>query len=117
MLEVKEAVAVITGGAAGIGLALAQCWLEQGGRVVIADVSSESLQGAEDTLQQSPQFKGKYLLVTCNVCNEQDCARLAKTAMDAFGAINFVAPFGEYLWSHLSTTISSKGKGFCDLSE
>ena len=95
MLEVKDAVAVITGGASGIGFALAQCWLEQGGRVVIADVSNESLHAAETALQENGLFNGKYALVTCNVCSEEDTARLAKTAMEAFGAINFVAPFGE----------------------
>jgi NAD(P)-dependent dehydrogenase (short-subunit alcohol dehydrogenase family) len=30
MLEIKDSVAVITGGASGIGLALAQYWLDRG---------------------------------------------------------------------------------------
>lgn len=38
MLEIKDSVAVITGGASGIGLSCAQYWALQGGKVVIADV-------------------------------------------------------------------------------
>ena len=43
MLEIKEAVAVITGAGGGIGEALAQYWVGQGGKVVLADVSAEGL--------------------------------------------------------------------------
>ncbi len=43
MLDVKGAVAVITGSAGGIGEELAKYWVRQGGKVVLADVSSEGL--------------------------------------------------------------------------
>ena len=43
MLDIKDAVAVITGGAGGIGAELARYWARQGGKVVIADVSSAGL--------------------------------------------------------------------------
>jgi len=32
MLEIKESVAVITGGSGGIGLALARYWVQNGGK-------------------------------------------------------------------------------------
>jgi len=46
MLEIKDAVAVITGGASGIGLSCARYWALQGGKVVIADVNAEALNQA-----------------------------------------------------------------------
>jgi NAD(P)-dependent dehydrogenase (short-subunit alcohol dehydrogenase family) len=50
MLDIRDAVAVITGGAGGIGKALAQAWIANGGRVVLADVAPEPLQQTkEDT--------------------------------------------------------------------
>jgi 3-oxoacyl-[acyl-carrier protein] reductase len=87
MLDIKGAVAVITGGASGIGLALAQHWLKQGGKVVIADVVESALETAANALE------GEVATVHCNVTEEADCARLADTAIEKFGQINLVAPF------------------------
>ncbi|MCM8820005.1 MAG: SDR family NAD(P)-dependent oxidoreductase, partial [Candidatus Omnitrophica bacterium] len=43
MLEVKNKVAVITGGASGIGASLARLWVKEGGFVVIGDINEENL--------------------------------------------------------------------------
>lgn len=90
MLEIKDAVAVITGGGGGIGLAIARHWVLKGGKVVIADVAEEMLKQAEAELQD---LGGEVAAVVCNVTNEDDCARLADTAIEKFGKINLVAPF------------------------
>lgn len=90
MLEIKESVAVITGGGGGIGLAIARHWVKNGGKVVIADVSTDLLKQAENELKQ---MGGEVAAVTCNVTREDDCGRLADTAIEKFGQINLVAPF------------------------
>ena len=87
MLDINGSVAVITGGASGIGLEMARFWLREGGKVVIADVVEEALLKVSDTL------KGEVATVLCNVTKEEDCARLADTAIEKFGKINLVAPF------------------------
>ena len=87
MLEIKDSVAVITGGASGIGLALSKYWLENGGKVVIGDVVESALK------QAAEELKGDVATVLCNVTKEEDCARLADTAIEKFGQINLVAPF------------------------
>jgi 3-oxoacyl-[acyl-carrier protein] reductase len=87
MLDIKGAVAVITGGASGIGLALSKYWLEKGGKVVIGDVVESALAEA------AAELKGEVATVHCNVTQEEDCARLADTAIERFGQINLVAPF------------------------
>ncbi|MEN8806602.1 MAG: SDR family NAD(P)-dependent oxidoreductase, partial [Desulfobacterales bacterium] len=87
MLEIKDSVAVITGGASGIGLALSKYWLEKGGKVVIGDVVEPALK------QAAEELKGDVATVLCNVTKEEDCARLADTAIEKFGQINLVAPF------------------------
>ena len=46
MLEIKDAVAVITGGSGGIGKALAKFWVQNGGRAVIADIAEQALKTA-----------------------------------------------------------------------
>ncbi|WP_419174103.1 SDR family NAD(P)-dependent oxidoreductase [Desulfosediminicola sp.] len=90
MLQVKDSVAVITGGSGGIGRALAEGWLKEGGKVVIADVQEEALQAAERELKE---IGDGVASIICNVTKEEDNTRLAEFAIERFGAINLVAPF------------------------
>ncbi|MBT8329585.1 MAG: SDR family NAD(P)-dependent oxidoreductase [Desulfofustis sp.] len=87
MLEIRNSVAVITGGGSGIGLSLAKYWLAKGGKAVLADVIEENLDKAKEELE------GDVATVLCDVSREEDCARLADTAINSFGQINLVAPF------------------------
>jgi 3-oxoacyl-[acyl-carrier protein] reductase len=87
MLDIKDSVAVITGGASGIGLSLASYWLRNGGKVVIGDVVEDALKKAKQDLD------GPVETVLCNVTREEDCGRLADMAIAAYGQINLVAPF------------------------
>ncbi len=90
MLTIKDSVAVITGGSGGIGKSLAEYWLKEGGKVVIADVMEEALRSTEVELKA---INGEIASCLCNVTKEEDCSRLAKFAIEKFGAINLVAPF------------------------
>jgi 3-oxoacyl-[acyl-carrier protein] reductase len=90
MLEIKDSVAVITGGAGGIGLALATHWVRQGGKVILADIADEPLKKAQAEIES---LGGEVGTVTCNITDEVDCARLADFAIEKFGRINLVAPF------------------------
>lgn len=90
MLQIQDSVAVITGGSGGIGKALAEYWLKEGGKVVIADVVEDALASAKEEL--SPISK-EVVTFLGNVTSESDCADMAKLAIDSFGQINLVAPF------------------------
>lgn len=87
MLEIKNSVAVVTGGASGIGLAFSRYWLQQGGKALVADISDQGLEEAASTLD------GDFTIQSCDVTKEEDCCRLAETAIDTYGRINMVAPF------------------------
>ncbi len=87
MLEIKDAVAVVTGGGSGIGLAFAKYWLTAGGKVVLADVSKSALTEAK------ADFGERAVTLVCDVTSDADNHELAETAMRAFGRINLVAPF------------------------
>jgi NAD(P)-dependent dehydrogenase (short-subunit alcohol dehydrogenase family) len=50
MTDFNNKMALITGGAGGIGLATARLWLDRGGSVCLVDVSAERLQATADTL-------------------------------------------------------------------
>lgn len=87
MLEIRDAVAVVTGGGSGIGLAFAKYWADAGGRLLLADVSETALNQAKSDIG------GRAVTLVCDVTSEADNQRLAETAMSTYGKINLVAPF------------------------
>lgn len=90
MLKIEDAVAVITGGSGGIGKVLAEYWLREGGKAVIADVQEEALQKAEHELKA---ISPNVISVKCDVTREEDNEKLAEAAIKQFGGIHLVAPF------------------------
>lgn len=90
MLDIKDSVAIVTGGAMGIGKCVARYWVENGGKVVIGDMAKEALAQTKAELEA---MGGKVATMVCNVTKEYDCAFLADTAIREFGQINLVAPF------------------------
>ena len=80
-------VAVITGAASGIGLAIAERCANQKVKIVLADIDSRYLQRAEKT------FKSRgveTLSVLANVAKEQDIRNLANKTLDYFGEIHIL---------------------------
>jgi 3-oxoacyl-[acyl-carrier protein] reductase len=102
MLEIKDSVAVITGGSGGIGKALAKYWIDNGGKVVIADIMEEALEKAKIELG------GDTVSVLCDVTNEDDCGKLADTAIEKFGKINLIAPFAGIIMDGLMLSTDKK---------
>lgn len=79
-------VAVITGGASGIGLAAAKKLAALGMRIVVADRASEKLDAAEAELK--PLAKGEALGVAVDVSRPEELARLADRTRERFGAVS-----------------------------
>ncbi len=78
-------VAVITGGASGLGLAMAQRFAEAGMDIVIADIEAEPLAMAEAAVAA----KGvKVLPLRTDVAKADDVEALAEAAYRRFGAVH-----------------------------
>lgn len=90
MLEIANAVAVITGGSGGIGLALARYWCSKGGKVLLVDMAEPLLAKAEAELKE---MNADVRAIQCDITNEDDCSRMADFAIEQFSCINLVAPF------------------------
>jgi NAD(P)-dependent dehydrogenase (short-subunit alcohol dehydrogenase family) len=85
MKEFKDKVALVTGGASGIGYALADRFASVGMKIVLADVEDAALDKAEQSLKD----KGAPVLsVRTDVSNPGDVERLAERAYDHFGAVH-----------------------------
>lgn len=89
MLDIKGAVAVITGGGSGIGECVAKEWCKRGGKVVLGDISAQNLERVRDDIQKTG---GVVEVVACDVMREEDNTAMASRAVERFGAINLVVP-------------------------
>jgi NAD(P)-dependent dehydrogenase (short-subunit alcohol dehydrogenase family) len=85
--DFKGKVAVITGGASGIGRAIAQRCVSEGIRVVLADVDETNLTRAECELKT---LGGTALSLRTDVSKQSDVERLAQQALDAFGQVDLL---------------------------
>jgi NAD(P)-dependent dehydrogenase (short-subunit alcohol dehydrogenase family) len=83
MQELDGKVAVVTGGASGIGLALARAFLVDGMKVVIADVETNALDRAVDELGAGG---GDVRGVVTDVADLESVEALADATFDAHGA-------------------------------
>jgi len=82
-------VAVITGGASGIGLAAAKRFVALGLKVVIADLGGERLDGAaREVALASPQGASAIRAIPTDVSTLEDIRRLESEARSAFGSVD-----------------------------
>jgi NAD(P)-dependent dehydrogenase (short-subunit alcohol dehydrogenase family) len=85
--DLNGKVAVVTGAASGIGLALTERFLGAGMRVVMADVEEPKLVEVASGLQKKG---GEVLAVLTDVTNPDDVKALADQAVGQYGAIHVV---------------------------
>ena len=85
-MKLQDKVAIVTGGAQGIGKAIARRFLQEGARVVLADRDAEA--GAE-TLAELESL-GPTRFVRTDVASEADVHALIKATCDAFGTIDIL---------------------------
>ncbi|MDR8413921.1 3-oxoacyl-ACP reductase FabG [Nonomuraea sp. 3-1Str] len=76
--------AVITGGAQGIGLAIAEVFVKEGARVVLGDLNLDAAQAAAKQLGGPAAARA----ARCDVTNASDVDALLQTALDAFGTLD-----------------------------
>jgi NAD(P)-dependent dehydrogenase (short-subunit alcohol dehydrogenase family) len=85
MNQLQGRVAVITGGASGIGLAMAQRFARDGMKLVLADIETAPLQRALAGLQAQG---AQVVAVTVDVADASSVDRLADAAYGSFGAVH-----------------------------
>jgi NAD(P)-dependent dehydrogenase (short-subunit alcohol dehydrogenase family) len=102
MKDLKDKVAVITGGASGLGLAMARRFAAEGMKLVLADIEEEALRPVETEFRKAGV---PVVGLKTDVSRAHDIERLAEKTLATFGAVHVlcnnagVAP-GGVLWEN-----------------
>lgn len=81
-------VAIVTGGAGGIGEATAQMYAAKGARLVLADVKDTVADVASGIAKE---YGIQAIGIQCDLTKQEDVDRVVAEALEAFGEINILA--------------------------
>jgi NAD(P)-dependent dehydrogenase (short-subunit alcohol dehydrogenase family) len=82
--DLNDKVAFVTGGARGIGYAIAEALLDEGSKVMIGDVHEGNLSVAKDALGDH----GDVDAIRCDVSDAASVAEAAEKVIDRFGKVH-----------------------------
>jgi NAD(P)-dependent dehydrogenase (short-subunit alcohol dehydrogenase family) len=85
MMRLEGKVAIVTGGGAGIGQAVAEVFAEEGAKVVIADIDEKAAQETAGAIQSKG---GVVRLVHADISREADARSISDLAVKAFGKVD-----------------------------
>ncbi|WP_085726677.1 SDR family NAD(P)-dependent oxidoreductase [Pseudomonas sp. R37(2017)] len=87
MNRFENKVAIVTGGAGGIGSAIAARFASEGATVVISDVNLEAAQAVAETIQGDG---GKALAIAADIASGSACHGLVAKVVDELGRIDIL---------------------------
>ncbi|SFQ01609.1 NAD(P)-dependent dehydrogenase, short-chain alcohol dehydrogenase family [Psychrobacillus psychrotolerans] len=86
-MKLQGKVAIITGGASGIGAATARLFVEEGAKVVLVDLNEEKGKAFEAELKAQ---NADALFVKANITSEEEVQNIYKETIAAFGKVDIV---------------------------
>lgn len=87
-MKLKDKVAVITGGAQGIGYSIATLYASEGCNLAVVDVNEELAAKSAQELEQ--KFKVKTLSMKVDVTQFEQCEQMVDRSLDKFGRIDIL---------------------------
>jgi len=86
-MRLKDKVAIVTGGGAGVGEAIALRYAKEGARVVVAENVPSRGKAVLDAIQKSG---GEAMFVPTDVSSEEQVKKMVETALQRFGRIDIL---------------------------
>jgi len=87
LISLEDKVAIVSGGASGIGLGTAKRLAEFGARVAILDINEENGAAAVKEIETTG---GTAMFIKCDVRSPQDCKNAADKTAQTFGRIDIL---------------------------
>ena len=88
MDRVKNKVALITGGASGLGLASGKLLLEEGAKVIFTDINYKALEQISQLIDK--KYQGSYSFKELDVTNENNWKTVLAEVMEEYKGINIL---------------------------
>jgi 3-oxoacyl-[acyl-carrier protein] reductase len=86
-MKFKDKVAIVTGGANGIGYAIALNLAKEGANIIIADID---VAGGKKAIEKIKSLKRKAISIKTDVTSREEIKRMVKLTLDEFGAIDIL---------------------------
>jgi 3-oxoacyl-[acyl-carrier protein] reductase len=86
-LHINGKVALVTGGASGIGEKTAEFFVQEGVKVLVSDVNGERIEKSVASLKE---MGGEVRGIPCDVTQEEQVSRMVAEARAHFGTIDFL---------------------------
>ncbi|MBD2200500.1 MULTISPECIES: SDR family oxidoreductase [Calothrix] len=106
-LKLSGKTAIVTGGSAGIGLAIAKSLYTEGVNVVIAARNPERLENAVSAIQSLPTTGAKVISISADLTQAESVERVVSTTLQQFGQIDIL----------VNNAGSARAGSFLDLSD
>jgi len=87
-LNLEGKVAIVTGGACGIGRAVCEGLAEVGANVVVADINEEGAKQVAADLKE--KFDGNHIATSTDVTNRESVDKMVQATLDAFGSVDIL---------------------------
>ncbi|HWS48979.1 MAG TPA: SDR family oxidoreductase [Candidatus Methanoperedens sp.] len=86
-MKLQNKVAIVTGGASGIGKAIAILYAQEGASVVVSDIDSD---GAKAVVTEITEAGGKAIELVADVSKQEDIENLIDLTLKAYGTLDIL---------------------------
>lgn len=87
MSKLKDKVAIITGGAGGIGRGMALSYVKEGAKVAIVDFNGEA---GKETVKELKEFSPESIFIEADLSDRDKLKSIVKTVIDTYGKIDIL---------------------------